>query len=121
MRCRVLAAVLVGLGCACLATPPGPGPGGGPADAGAVDASSWEAECDTRFDAELEYLLCLADGTSCRFFSQRLATCDEICERHGTVCVSSFNTSGGSATCEPSSADEGCDDTHDGQICVCTR
>jgi len=101
---------------ACLEAPPQQN------DVDAVDAGGdGQPDCDALFGGLEDYTPCDAPVGACSFYAEvgEDFLCQDLCAEFGTECESSFNTSGASGNCEPTSEDEKCIAPHDGQICIC--
>ena len=91
-------------------------------DPDAIDAGGGgQPDCDDLFGELEDYTPCDAPAGACAFYAEvgEDFLCLDLCAAFGTECQSSFNTSGASGNCEPTSEDEECMSPHDGQICVC--
>ena len=103
---------------ACLSASPAPEHAADAMVAGAADAG---LDCTERFGDLPGYLACEGAAGECSVYTtgEGSFSCETLCANLATRCVASYNTSGETPTCAPSSKDEMCQELHGGQICTC--
>ncbi|RLB54786.1 MAG: hypothetical protein DRJ42_08090 [Deltaproteobacteria bacterium] len=101
----------------------------GPADTGPVDTGAPDtgpSNCASTYGGAPAYMECAERPTECEFYTDlggSETSCDAMCRRFGGTCLRGYRESEATAaSCAYYTGDaRSCFDSHDDEICVCSR